>query len=167
MIQPPYKHFPELKGDIISLRQIKDSDLNEVIDISYYDGKQAISFEEAKVMLDKINQDYTLGNSIHWAIVSNETNKILGTCGYYRGFENDAGELGCVLLSDYRGKGYMTLALELAISFGKKEIGLSKIIAITTIQNIKAIQLLERLNFIKIKADLPDNDIMYEWQLKR
>jgi ribosomal-protein-alanine N-acetyltransferase len=59
----------------------------------------------------------------------------------------------------------MTMALELAISYGKKDMGLTKIIAITTIQNHKAIQLLERLNFVKIYANSSNNEIMYEWHM--
>lgn len=30
--------------------------------------------------------------------------------GYYRGFENASGELGCVLLPQFRGQGFMTSA---------------------------------------------------------
>jgi ribosomal-protein-alanine N-acetyltransferase len=56
-------------------------------------------------------------------IADNLTNKIIGTCGYYRGFEKGAGELGCVLLPQHRGQGYMTSALLLAIEFGLNTIG--------------------------------------------
>jgi [ribosomal protein S5]-alanine N-acetyltransferase len=160
---PPYNQFPAIKGDRITLRQIKDSDITEIIDISFYDGKQATSYEEAKVMQDNINSDYTEGNSIHWAVVDNDTNRIVGTCGYYRGFDFGKGELGCVLLPPYRGKGYMTTALEMAISFGKKDMGLTKIIAITTLQNTKAIALLERLDFKLISSTPCNNLITYEW----
>ena len=150
---PPYSQFPVINGDRISLRQIKDSDINDIIDISFYDGKQASSYDEAKVMQDNINTDYTQGNSVHWAIVDNDTSNIVGTCGYYRGFDFDTGELGCVLLPPYRGKGYMTSALEMAIYFGKKDMGLTKIIAITTPQNTKAIMLLDRLDFKLISSE--------------
>lgn len=150
-------------GDRISLRQIKDSDITDIIEISFYDGKQATSYEEAKVMQDNINEDYSQSNTIHWAVVDNDTNRIAGTCGYYRGFDVGTGELGCVLLPPYRGKGYMTTALEMAISFGKKDMGLTKIIAITTLQNTKAIALLERLDFKLISSTPSDNLITYEW----
>ncbi|MFV5685249.1 GNAT family N-acetyltransferase [Flavobacterium sp. GB2R13] len=86
---------------------------------------------------------------------------MIGTCGYYRGFEEGAGELGCVLLQQYRGQGFMTSAMLLAIDFGINNIGLKRVWAITTKQNEKAIKLLEQLNFTKI-ADLDDNEIEYE-----
>ena len=105
--------------------------------------------EQAKEMNAKIDRDYQEGNTIHWAIVDKATRKIVGTCGYYRGFDNEEGELGCVLLLPYRGQGYMTAALSLLIDFGLNAIGLKGIFAVTSQDNNKAIRLLERLGFIK------------------
>ncbi|MEA9411562.1 GNAT family N-acetyltransferase [Flavobacterium sp. PL02] len=158
---PPYNSFPNVIGDKISLRQILPSDLNDIIEISYYDAVQAKTLEQAAEMQAKIDKDYTDGNSIHWGIADNTTNKIVGTCGYYRGLDIGAGELGCVLLPQYRGQGFMTLAMTLAIEFGNNHIGLNRIWAETSQENQNAIKLLERLNFIKI-GDLEDNHIEYE-----
>jgi hypothetical protein len=49
--------------------------------------------------------------TIHWGIAENVTNKIIGTCGYYRGFDKGGGELGFVLSAQYRGKGFMTSSI--------------------------------------------------------
>lgn len=105
--------------------------------------------------------DYRNGNSIHWGIADSLTDKIVGTCGYYRGLDQGEGELGCVLLPQYRGLGYMTSALSSAIEFGLNTIGLKRIWAITTQQNGKAIQLIENLNFVKIR-DVDENEVEYE-----
>lgn len=158
---PPYSTYPIISGDKISLREIKTADIEDLIEISFYDAIQATTFQQAKEMQDKINKDYIEGNSIHWGIADNSTNKIIGTCGYYRGLDQGKGELGCVLLPQYRGQGFMTSAMLLAIEFGLNTIGLKRVWAITTLQNEKAIQLLENLNFIKI-ADLDYNEIEYE-----
>ncbi|KIA87753.1 GCN5 family acetyltransferase [Flavobacterium sp. AED] len=158
---PPYNIFPIISGDKISLRQIQTTDIDDLIEISFYDSIQATTFQQAAEMQAKINKDYIEGNSVHWGIADNLTNKIIGTCGFYRGFEEEAGELGCVLLRQYRGQGFMTSAMLLAIDFGINNIGLKRIWAITTKQNEKAIKLLEQLNFIKI-ADLDNNEIEYE-----
>lgn len=160
---PPYKDFPMISGDKISLREIMPSDIEALIEISFYDAIQATTVEQAMEMQSKINQDYNDGNSIHWGIADNATNTILGTCGYYRGFDKEAGELGCVLLPQFRGKGYMTAAMQLAIDFGLNKMELKRIGAITSKQNESAIKLLERLHFIKI-SDLPDYEIAYEFQ---
>lgn len=57
----------------------------------------------------------------------------------------------------------MTIAMKLAIEFGFNEIGLTKIIAITSKQNYDALKLLERLNFMKT-ADLPDDEIEFNFE---
>lgn len=158
---PPYPIFPTISGDTISLRQIVTGDLVDLIEISFYDAIQATTLEQAAEMQAKINLDYKNGNSIHWGIADNTTNKIIGTCGYYRRLDKGAGELGCVLLPKYRGQGFMTSAMQLAIQFGLNNIGLHRIWAATSKENLKAMQLLEHINFIKI-ADLEDNEIEYE-----
>lgn len=112
-------------------------------------------------MQTKIHEDYIDGHSIHWGIADKLTNKIVGTCGYYRGLDKGEGELGCVLLPKYRGQGYMTSAMLLAIEFGLHDIGLRRIWAITNKQNEKGINLLEKLNFIMV-AELGDNEVEYE-----
>lgn len=161
---PPYSIFPNITGDKISLRQILTADIKDLVEISFYNAVQAKTEQEAAEMQDKINKDYFDGNSIHWGIADNITNKIAGTCGYYRGLDKGNGELGCVLLPQYRGQGLMTSAMLLAIEFGLNTIGLKRIWAITSQHNMEAIKLLERLNFIKI-ANLDDNEIEYELKL--
>ena len=161
---PPFDTFPIISDGKISLRQIISSDMNDLIEISYYDAKQAKNIAQAIEMQAKIDKDYDEGNSIHWGIEDISTNKIVGTCGYYRGLDKGSGELGCVLLPQFRGQGFMANAMPLAIDFGLKNMKLKRIRAITSKQNIQAIKLLKRLNFIKL-TDLPDDEIEYE--LKR
>lgn len=156
-----HNNFPNVTGSRVSLREILDTDLDELIEISFYDAVQAKTFQQAAEMQVKINQDYRDGNSIHWGIVDNVTGKIVGTCGYYRGLDKGVGELGCVLLSKYYGQGYMTDGMLLAIDFGLNQMGLKRIWAATSKQNGPAIKLLERLNFMKI-AETDGDEIEYE-----
>lgn len=159
---PPFETYPFINSERIALRQIQTSDIKDLIEISFYDSIKASSLDQAIEMQEKINNDYNDGNSIHWGIIDSSTNKIVGTCGYYRGFENNAGELGCILLPQYRGKGFMTPAIQLAINYGLNSIGLKRVWAATTKENDKAIKLLTKLNFIKI-ANLQGNEIEYEY----
>ena len=138
--------------------------MNDLLEISYYDAKQAANLTQAIEMQAKIDKDYDDGNSIHWGIEDISSNKIVGTCGYYRGFEKGEGELGCVLLKQFRGQSFMTNAMQLAIDFGLNNMELKRIWAITSKQNIKATKLLERLNFIKL-TDLPDDEIECELKI--
>lgn len=144
---PPYTYFPVLQSSELVLREVQTSDLHELLPICFYDGKQALDVKQAIEMQQRINEDYKQGNSIHWLITDANTKKILGTCGYYRGFDDSTGELGCVLLETSRGRGIMTKSMHLAINFGFETIDLERIAAITTIQNKKAVALLSRLQF--------------------
>lgn len=158
---PPYRTFPTLTGSKVALRQIELSDVHQVIAISYYDAIQAISTEEAQEMQRKIYEDYKEGNSIHWGIWDNSTGKIVGTCGYYRGFANKHGELGCVLLPKYQRQGFMTPAMLLAINYGFNSMKLERIWAATNPDNYSAIKLLERLDFKKITTET-SKELHYE-----
>lgn len=159
---PPYKNYPIISNDRISLRQIHNSDIKNIIEISFYDAVQATTLQQATEMISKIHQDYSDGNSIHWGIVDNISRNIVGTCGFYRGFDKAEGEVGCVLLPKYRSQGYMASAMLLVIDYGIKEIGLNRIWAITNQQNERAIKLLEISNFIKIR-ELDEFEVEYEF----
>lgn len=159
---PPYDKFPEIISATIVLRQVQSEDIKDLVEISFYDSRPALSVEDAVEMQNKITLDYQNGSSIHWCIADKQTNEIIGTLGYYRGLDKGIGELGCVLKAEFRGRGFMTTAMKLATRFGIKDIGLTKIIAITNKQNDKAIKLLERLNFIK-KPGLQEDEIEYQF----
>ena len=159
---PPYKIFPTISNQVVSLRSVIESDLEELIEISFYETVRAQTKEDAYEMQLKINNDYETGNSIHWCIIDSITNKIVGTCGFYRGFQNEAGELGCILLPHHRGFGYMTSALLLAVQYGKNAVGLSRIWASTSKENKEAIKLLERLNFICSHESI-DGEMKFEF----
>lgn len=158
---PPYPIFPSLTGDKISMRAIAMEDIQEIIAISFYDGVQATSVKDATAMQARINTDYLEVNSIHWGIADKVSGKIVGTCGFYRGLDKEEGELGCVLLPQYRKQGYMSEAMAAAIEFGLNTIGLKRVWAITSQNNTPAIKLLEKLTFVKV-VDLENNEIEYE-----
>ena len=161
---PPYQTFPTLTSKQIILRQLADTDAAEILEISFYDGVQAVDPAEATEMQRKINQDYLNGNSIHWGIVDPESDKLVGTCGYYRGFADQTGELGYILKPAYQGKGFMTKALEQAIAFGIHTMGLQKIIAVTEKDNLKSQQVLSRLDFLEESKD--EDYITYSYPIK-
>src|SRR5690606_23287511 len=81
---PPFDKYPLVSNERITLRQPVESDLNDLMEISFYNAVQATTLEQAVEMNQKINQDYNNGNSIHWTIVEKQSGKLVGTCGYYR-----------------------------------------------------------------------------------
>lgn len=159
---PPYATFPTLISPTIILRAVQTGDLQDLMEISFYDAKPAQTVEEAAEMQDKINLDYQQGASIHWCMVDPKSHQIVGTLGYYRGLDQGVGELGCVLKPAFRGQGFMTRAMKLAIEFGLKEIGLSTIKAITSTETHGAIKLLERLGFVQT-GEVSLDEIEYQF----
>lgn len=157
---PPYQNFPELISDTLILRQIVKDDIESIVEISLYNALPALTVDDAAEMQERINLDYQNGSAIHWGIADKKSNKIVGTVGFYRGFENGTGELGCVLKPEFQGKGLMTEAMKLAIKFEINEMKLRKICATTSRENKPAIQLLKRLSFVKAK-DLDDDGVEY------
>ena len=156
-----YPNYPVLQNDKILMRQVLLSDIPNVVELTYYDAKPAASVEEAILIQSKINQDYEAGDCYHWIIIDKATNVIVGTCSYHGGFAEETGELGCVMKTAYRGQGYMTKALLLAIDFGFKDLKLSKIIAVTILNNSRAIALLSRIGFHQTKV-LDNDNVLYE-----
>ena len=161
---PPYQTFPTLTSKEIILRQLTHTDAADILEISYYNGVQAVDLSEAIEMLNKINQDYLDGSSIHWGIVDAQSEKLVGTCGYYRGFANDIGELGYVLKPAFQGRGFMTRALQQAIVFGIHTVGLQKIIAVTEKNNMKSQHVLGRLGFSEESSN--EDYITYSYPVK-
>jgi len=159
---PPYPTYPQLQDERIILRQILPEEGRELVDVSYYDGVQATNAEEALAILKKIEQDYRKGESIHWGIAERTSNTLLGTCGYYRGFDRQAGELGCILLPSARGKGHMHAALALAIHFGIQHLKLQRIWASTSRENERAIRLLHKLHFNQVQ-DTDEGGLIFDY----
>jgi ribosomal-protein-alanine N-acetyltransferase len=160
--KPPYQHFPVLYSDNIIMREILPGDIKDIIEISVYDGKYALTELDAIKIQNRIDKDYHDGNSIHWGITDREKNIIVGTCGYYRGFDNDTGELGCIMRQEFRGLGYMTSAIKLAVNFGLNDMRLKRIIAITNKNNVKALGLLARLQF-DLSSDFNNGTLEFKY----
>lgn len=147
MTRPPFLLFPTLISPQLLLRQIMPSDLGDIVEISFYNATPAATAAEAWQMQQQIDKDYQQGNSIHWGIALPGSDTIIGTCGFYRGFDGNSGELGCVLKPAFQGYGLMSKALQLAIDFGFSHLRLARITAVTAPINERAVSLLTRLGF--------------------
>lgn len=148
-----FAHVPVLEGRRLRLRGVRSSDAAAIRDISFYDGVEAGSEREALAMLARIDRDRANGDSLHWGICPRGTDAVVGTCGFYRGFAGNAGEIGYVLREAYRGRGLMTEALQLVIDFGLRELELDEVVAYTEADNRASIRVLERLGLQRVPSD--------------
>jgi len=120
--------------------------LAEVIPIAYFEGKPLESKEKIIQLIDKLKGDFEMKYGITWGLFLH--GKLIGSCGYYRGFENEIGEIGYVLNSNYHGKGFMLEAAKAIVDFGFNVLELENISAFTDIENKPSVALLQRMNFI-------------------
>jgi [ribosomal protein S5]-alanine N-acetyltransferase len=150
--QPIFSKMPLLSNERMTLRGLELSEAAAILDIAVYDGVFATNENQAAQTLERINADIAKGESLHWGIFLNETNEIAGTCGYYRGFAENSGEIGYILKESQRGKGLMTAAVQLLVDFGLKTLKLDKVIAYTDPSNSASIAVLQRTGFTEVQA---------------
>lgn len=138
---------PVLTSKRLSLRRIENKDAASIIEISVYDGFFAKDEEDVLRILDMIDLDIEHGESVHWGIFLKSTNEIAGTCGFYRGYPDNVGEIGYILKTAYRGLGIMTEAVKLIADYGLRSMRLSSVIAYTDPLNQKSMAVLKRAGF--------------------
>jgi ribosomal-protein-alanine N-acetyltransferase len=161
---PPYESFPNLETEELLLRRLTLADVDErMVEIGYFSGEKATTEEEAGVMLEKIEALYTQGELMHWGIFSKETGDLVGSCGFYRGFEGGRGEAGGILRAQYRNQGIMQPAIAAIVTFALDTMGLSEIFAVTSKENPAAQKLLIKLGFV-YERDHDEKNLRYVYQ---
>ena len=130
-----FDKFPVLENNRLILREIKEEEAEDAIELAVYDGFFAKSKEDVVTILIKIQQDYIKGDSVAWGIYLKATNELTGTICFCRGYKSNIGEVGYVLKKAFRGLNIMTEACKLVKEYGLKEMGLSKIVAYTNHDN--------------------------------
>lgn len=153
----PVKHsfatFPALSSEQLTLRRVVPADAPDIREISFYDGVAATTDEEAIAILEHIERDYQRGDSLHWGICLRDADEVVGTCGFYRGYPDNVGEIGYILREAYRGRGLMTAAIRLVLAFGLDEMRLDGIVAYTDRSNEASHAVLTRSGFQEVPSD--------------
>lgn len=145
---------PPLVTSRLLLRQLSIEDMDELLPISFYDGKPIKTAEGIQEKLKRIEADIYASNSIHWGIAMQSAGNIIGTAGFYRGFKDKTGEIGYVLNKNFRGQGYMQEAIKAVMHFGFSQLGLNSIIAYTESDNVASIRVLQQTGFTETSTDM-------------
>ncbi|MBR5859181.1 MAG: GNAT family N-acetyltransferase [Clostridia bacterium] len=98
--------------------------------------------------IEFLEKRYLRGLYGDWAVELKENHKMVGTCGFANvDTSADTCEIGYVLSPAYRGKGYMTEAVQavLDLAFDKLGLGCAKLRIIR--ENTDSIKLAERIGF--------------------
>ena len=72
----------------------------------------------------------------------------IGMCGLIKREGLDDVDLGFAYLLQFRAQGYAYESASAVLAYGRREFGLKRIVAITSLDNVRSIQLLEKLGFV-------------------
>lgn len=157
--------LPTIKISNIILRELKVSDFVDLFRIGsnanmckYLNWGPYKNINEALYTLDEIYLKRPMENlPIGYAIVTN--GKMIGLIEYHTYIESiNSIEIGYFLEESYWGKGIMTKALKKAILVGFKDLNVDKIVISTLSENIRNINLIERLNLSYEKEEMIEID---------
>lgn len=141
---------PTLKNHTLTLRAITQHDTNDLFEI--YGDARVMEFASdptfttismVKQMMESVNKLKASGKSYEWAIVENQSRKVIGTCGIHS--FSDCGtvcEVGCLLNASFWRQGIMFEALLLLFQHAK-ESGIKTVVADIDGDNHSSIALFE------------------------
>jgi ribosomal-protein-alanine N-acetyltransferase len=147
-----WKTFPILTTERLILRQLSDSDVQEIFLLrsdssinKYLNRQPSKTLQEALEFIKKI-KDHSLS---YWAIAQKGTEKLIGTiCLFEVSEELKKCEIGYELLPEYQGKGIMREAAKKIIEYSIQILGLKTIDAFTHKDNQSSTNLLKELEFM-------------------
>jgi len=145
------KTFPILTTERLILRQLSDSDVQEIFILrsdtlinKYLDRLLSKTLDDALEFIKKIKNN----NPSYWAITQKGNKKLVGTiCLFDVSEEQKRCEIGYELLTEYQGKGIMREAAKKIIEYSVQRLGLKTIDAYTHKDNQHSNNLLKELKF--------------------
>lgn len=163
----PFTTYPYLETERLVLRKIdKDKDLADFFVLrsnaevmKYIPRPVATEHQEVVDLINTGNEGYERGEMLSLAIALKETDTFIGVVGFYRiNWDNHRTEIGYILNPLYRGKGYVHEACSALIKFAFEEVGFHSLEAVIHPDNIKSINLIEKLGFVK-EAHFKENEV--------
>lgn len=157
MLEVNFESFPELHSDRLLLRQLNESDVNEIFFLrsdarvlKYQDRKAAASVDEALEWITLMASIQKKKEGISWAICLKNNPQLIGTFNLWNfQKENYRAEVGYSLHPEWQGKGIMREAMKLCLDYAFKQIQLHSLEANVNPDNAASINLLQAHNFVK------------------
>lgn len=148
-----FSKIPTLHTERLTLRRLSAADVDDMFD---YAKRQDVteylrwyphqSKKYTSDYLRYISARYKLGDFYDWAVVENESGRMIGTCGFTSfDLPHDSAEIGYVLNPEFHGKGYATEAATRVLEFGFSELSLHRIEARFMKENTASLRVMEKL----------------------
>lgn len=146
--------FPTIKTDRLLLRQIMDSDLENVFlglshpDVTKHYGVSFESIEDTREQMDWFENLTKTGTGMWWAICSSDNKTFYGAGGLNNlSLEHRKAEVGFWLLKEFWGLGIMKEALPLICSYAFSQLNLHRIEGFVENENINCKRAIKKLGF--------------------
>jgi [ribosomal protein S5]-alanine N-acetyltransferase len=149
--------FPTLETDRLILREITKEDTDAIFssfsndEVTRYYGQDTMkSIEEAEKFIDIFATNYIEKRGVRWGIERKGDQEIIGTIGFHAWLpKHKRAEIGYEIHPDYWRKGYTREALIKIISYGLREMDLTRIGAVVFTENEASNRLLTKMGFQK------------------
>ncbi|MDM5188184.1 GNAT family protein [Bacillus sp. DX4.1] len=149
--------FPILETERLILRELTEYDAQDIFNcfsnedvLRYYGQGPLTSIDQVKQIVGVFARNYKENQGIKWGIEIKGKEGIIGTIGFQAwSSEHKRAEVSYALFPEKWGNGYATEAVSEVISYGLKELGLTRIGAIVFIENEASNKLLTKLGFEK------------------
>lgn len=155
-----------LETDRTILREVADADAAFILDllnqpsfIKFIGDRNVRTFEQAREYIEsRFTQSYKTHGFGMWAIDLKANQTTIGICGFVKRETLPDADIGFALLPQYEKRGYAFEAADAVMRYGRNELNLPRVLAITTQHNESSIKLLEKLGFkferlVKISDD--------------
>jgi len=157
MLQPNFNPFPELLTQRLVLRRTLVSDLNQLFQIrsnshimNAIDREPAQSLQDARVLLDKMDDMINDASGIIWAICLKTDGVQIGNISFHIiNKDHHRAELGYVLLPHFHRQGIVHEAISALLDFGFNHMKLHSIEAKINPINVASKGILEKNAFVK------------------
>ena len=165
MLTINFTPFPNLETERLLLRQVNESDVNEVFALrsnpetmKYIPRPLVKTIDDALEHIAMINVKIENNEGINWAITYKGSPKLIGILGHYRiKPEHHRAEIGYMLHKEHNGKGIITEAVQEVVKYGFNEMKLHSIEAIIDPKNFGSEKVLQKCGFIK-EAHFKENE---------
>ncbi len=148
-----YTKIPTLHTARLALRQMHPIDAEDMYEYAcredvtkYLLWSPHPSLPYTRDYLRCVSRRYAAGDFYDWAIIEQESRKMIGTCGFAKiDFENHSAEIGYVLNPDFHKNGYAHEAATRVMEFGFSELELHRIEARFMEGNEPSLRVMQKL----------------------
>ena len=144
-----------IETERLILRRFSEQDAKEIYegyvnqkDFLYYTNKEKRTLEEEIESLKGIDEKYNNPEYYNWLITTKTDKKIIGAINLNVDNYNESVEFNYAVDDRYKGKGYMTEALEAVKNYCLNEVKVNRIFGGCEINNLASKRVMEKCSFI-------------------